>query len=154
MKVKEDLADMIVKAVKLSTKINKSGVEYDYIYPIPRGGYAPAIILSQVTKIPIILDLNHIGDYKVLIVDDICDSGETLKVYAEQGYDTCVYYSREKTKDIPTYYGALSSDWIQFPDEPDNDIDRELLRVKEYLVSGNEGEETTKSLLQDIKNLL
>ena len=53
----------------------KIGLEFKNIYGLPRGGLIPAVILSHQLGIPMVK--GDIGP-DTLIVDDICDSGETL----------------------------------------------------------------------------
>jgi hypoxanthine phosphoribosyltransferase len=79
----------------LEYKINQSNRKYDYICGIARGGLIPAVALSYRLNIPFtsfhwslrdsdqktISDqtLEILNNKNVLLVDDICDSGETLK---------------------------------------------------------------------------
>ena len=46
----------------------------DSIYGIPRGGLIPAVILSHRLQMPLVETIGR----NTLVIDDICDSGETL----------------------------------------------------------------------------
>jgi len=58
--------------------------KYTSIHGLPRGGLIPAVILSHKLKIPYTEKVTK----GTLIVDDIIDSGNTLKKYG--GYDKVV----------------------------------------------------------------
>lgn len=128
----------------------------DVIVGVTRGGLMPAIILSQMLNIEMVPvaysskegngdDLNHKNELpqfhncNILIVDDICDSGHTLKELFDHftmGCNTsvttaCIYYKHHKEPifvpnlkwiTIPT-----NSNWIIFPWEKDILVSKELL---------------------------
>ena len=48
--------------------------KYKNIYGIPRGGLIPSVLISHKFNIPISLVIES----NTLIIDDICDSGETM----------------------------------------------------------------------------
>lgn len=96
-----------------------------YISGIPRGGLIPAIMLSHklnVTYIP----FDHAKKYgrhdlrfkneDILLVDDICDSGVTMKDYAPR-FITATLCMRYISETIPEYYGEKIEDdrWLVFP---------------------------------------
>lgn len=60
-------------------ELSKKKYKFDGIYPIPRGGLIPGVFLSHSLDLPI-LDIYDVTE-KTLIVDDICDTGETLKKF-------------------------------------------------------------------------
>ena len=107
----------------LANQISKMDKKPFYIYGVPRGGSIPAVWLSHKTgikyqqinsvQISKIADLSHI-----LIVDDICDSGETIKKIKEDfpKCQTATLYHKKTAIDKPDIYGAISTyDWIYFP---------------------------------------
>jgi len=116
--------DDIEKLVdKLAEQVNKMDKKPLYIYGVPRGGAIPAVWLSHKTgidyyqlnsaQISKTADLSHI-----LIVDDICDSGETIKKLKENfpKCQTATLYHKETAIDKPDIYGKISTyDWIYFP---------------------------------------
>jgi len=70
--------DMFMEALdKLDIQINR--FKYDGLYAIPRGGLIVGVCLAHRLQLPM-LQKEHITD-KTLIVDDICDTGKTLKKY-------------------------------------------------------------------------
>jgi hypoxanthine phosphoribosyltransferase len=60
---------------RLSHKILTNDLKFKNIYGLQRGGLIPAVMLSHQLGIP--MAKGDIGP-DTLIVDDICDSGETL----------------------------------------------------------------------------
>ena len=65
----------------LCYKIKEQNIHVENIYGIQRGGYIPAVMISHWLAIPIAK--GDIGP-DTLIVDDICDSGETLDKLVEK----------------------------------------------------------------------
>ena len=55
-------------------------IHFDYIYGIPRGGLIPAVMMSHTLNIPLLTDITKHNGKKILIVDDINDSGQTLRL--------------------------------------------------------------------------
>ena len=60
---------------RLIYQIKESGLKFKNIYGVPRGGLIPTVILSHKLNLPLVK--GDIGP-DTLIIDDICDSGETL----------------------------------------------------------------------------
>ena len=96
-----------------------------YISGIPRGGLIPAIMLSHklgVTYIPFDEDKKYgrhnirFKNEDILLVDDICDSGVTMKDYAPR-FITATLCMRYVSETIPEYYGEKIEDdrWLVFP---------------------------------------
>lgn len=65
---------MFVEAISVITEKLKNK-RYNGVYAVPRGGYILAVVLSHKFGIP--LCDKYTKD--TLIVDDICDTGDTLK---------------------------------------------------------------------------
>ncbi len=61
---------------KIATEVSRNYKEIKFIYGIPRGGLIPAVILSHKLGIKLI---NEVFSH-TLIVDDIVDTGETMKI--------------------------------------------------------------------------
>jgi hypoxanthine phosphoribosyltransferase len=114
----------------LAEQINKMDKKPFYIYGVPRGGAIPAVWLSHKTgidyyqlnsaQISKMADLSHI-----LIVDDICDSGETIKKIKENfpKCQTATLYYKETAIDKPDIYGEIVGDeWLVFPWEEEEEI--------------------------------
>ena len=120
----DDIKDVINKVVEKIENLEKKPF---YIYGVPRGGLIPATWISHKTgikyqqinstQISKIADLSHI-----LIIDDICDSGKTLKEIRENYPKVkvaCLYY-KETASEKPDIYGEIVGDeWLVFPWEND-----------------------------------
>lgn len=102
---------------ELSSRILKTH-KHDNIFGIPRGGLVPAVIMSHMTNLPLITDEKKITT-RTLIVDDICDSGETLDVwkYKHPNVDMATIMVRRGQKKVPAYYYAptVEDEWVVFP---------------------------------------
>jgi hypoxanthine phosphoribosyltransferase len=127
----------------------------DLIVAVARGGTIPARVLSDLLEIPyssiqvtLYSDIAHAGaepelkqklsvsaaGKKVLLVDDIADSGRTLN-YAvtylkEQGaamVETATLYFKPTCAVAPDYYEKVTSSWVIFPWEYKETL-REILQ--------------------------
>jgi hypoxanthine phosphoribosyltransferase len=120
----DDIKDVVEK---IAEKINNLERKPFYLYGVPRGGLIPATWLSHKTgikyqqinavQISKMADLSHI-----LIIDDICDSGKTVKEI-RKNYPkvkvACLYY-KETASETPDIYGEIvGDDWLVFPWETD-----------------------------------
>ena len=124
--------DKFVASLELKTK-------YNYLIAIHRGGLVLGTILSNKFDIPLIViysnpnsdevDAKFFSNKSFLIVDDISDSGKTLKTVYDffkkqenQTIDTLCYCMKKTTTFIPTYYNIETSidKWIVFPWEYQN----------------------------------
>ena len=112
----------------LAQKIKASGKKYTAVCGIPRGGYYPAIQLSNILGIPAIT--SPISG--VLIVDDIMDSGETLTPYTQ---DKAVVYCKdiEKAEKSGIFYAEPFNEWLDIPDEKGCGIEDHIRRMLEYI---------------------
>ena len=107
----------------LAKQIEDSKIHYEVIYGLARGGLVPAVMLSHRLKIPMVLNMEEVWRLKVknknsLIVDDISDTGETLKYFYDQKFDIATLFVREHTSKItPKYnYKNINHDnWLLFP---------------------------------------
>lgn len=125
---------------QLAEKINQHNVGggLKNIYGIPRGGYYPAIKLSQLCNLPIITDEQQI-DYTTLLVDDICDSGETLMRYKEKNPVPAVvilFEDESGKRSVYPEYGITVSHqdgWINIPDEKGEGIEDNIRRIFQYI---------------------
>lgn len=100
------------------------GTTFSGVYGLPRGGLVLAVMISHRFGIPMLMSPAP----NCLIVDDICDSGESLLHYVRNssgtsdnyytdGYEIATMYYKENALDItPNYYKYLKEDkWIVFP---------------------------------------
>jgi len=126
----------------LKTLVKKIDKNFDVILPISRGGLSMGQMLGEYYDIREVYAINTIGyedtqkldevnvfnipnlenAYKVLIVDDIVDSGDTLlevlKVLKSE-YPQCIFYTAsifyKPTASIePTWWVKEPKGWIEF----------------------------------------
>ena len=93
----------------LHDNILESDEDFDAVMGLPRGGLIPAVMLSHKTG------MSYAPYGNVLVVDDICDSGKTLKTIQ---FPTAVLHYKPHTSIIePTFYACKfeSDDWIVYP---------------------------------------
>jgi len=99
--------------------------KYDFVYGIPRGGLIIATYISYQLDIEIMVEYGlHIPKEKVLIVDDLVDTGITLEPFVEAGYDTATIFRKERSTVKPTYCSYDNIDnkyWVVFPYERDDE---------------------------------
>jgi hypoxanthine phosphoribosyltransferase len=130
--------------VDLALRIRLSGFEADLIVGVSRGGWAPGRILSdllenthtvnikiefyvglgQTARKPVITQpiSEDIAGKKALVVDDVADTGESLKVAldhvaakgASSAKTATVFYKPHSTFK-PDFFAEETSDWIIFP---------------------------------------
>jgi len=122
----DDIQLLIKKIENLNLNINK-------IYAIPRGGLIPATIISHYfDDIPIVTkieDFDFDTYNKILVIDDLCHTGYTMKNLIKVKMDnvfTAALYVKRKSSFIPDLYieGDIPEDeWILFP--YDNEIKSE-----------------------------
>ena len=130
--------------VGLAHQIQLYDMKLDVIVGVSRGGLVPANTLSQILDVPLIPvsysskkgkgdDKNHhnqlplIADKTILILDDICDSGLTLKEIAtfytlkpgNKIYTAAIYFKAiQNPPIIPNLMWVTipeHSDWVIFP---------------------------------------
>mgnify|MGYP003630627082 CR=1 FL=1 len=93
-----------------------------FVTGIPRGGLIPAVLVSHKFKIPYIgleaaKTLPGALKKEVLVLDDISDSGNTLKQIERHNFITATLAVRYNSLYIPTYIGTTIRDdhWLEFP---------------------------------------
>ncbi len=90
--------------------------EIDSVTGIARGGLIPAVMLSHKLGVPY---TQAVGP-NTLVVDDICDSGVTLK--DAPGVYTATLHYKSSAISKPNVYASLllnESQWISYPWETD-----------------------------------
>lgn len=127
--------------VEMVYNIEKSNIRYDLVIGVQRGGLIPAVHISNALNIPFanlnwshsrgkVKDCNNphliaalTSKQKVLVVDDICDTGITLDeiIKTYPGIHTAVLvYNNINVKNItPNYFGWEinrndTPEWIDF----------------------------------------
>lgn len=111
----EDVTNFVEKIWELCTISNVSGV-----YGVPRGGLVLAVLISYALNVPFL----NAPCKNCIIVDDICDSGETLLHYYKNSsgdgkknyYLVTMYYKENDLGVKPDLYIKNKKDkWIVFP---------------------------------------
>jgi len=137
----DDIYDMLLN---LATRIKRSGFQPDLIVGVSRGGWIPGRILSdllgnahtanvkiefyvgigQTTGKPVVTQpiSEEILNKRVLVVDDVADTGESLLVALEHvrerganGIKTATIYYKPHSKFKPDFFTETTSHWIVFP---------------------------------------
>ena len=83
------------------------------VYGLPRGGLVFAVMISYRLNIPLLL-----APIKgCLIVDDLADTGESLKHYKSRKYQIATMHYNERSCVEPDYYMIKNSheNWIIYP---------------------------------------
>lgn len=102
--------------------IKYSGSTVSGVYGIPRGGLVLAVMLSHKLNVPL---LAAPAD-NCIIVDDICDSGETISHYISNSSNSvssknyhiitlCVRKNSRYISDITSWRPIDAEVWVQFP---------------------------------------
>ena len=104
----------------LAKQIIKSKLEISAIYGCPRGGLIPAVILSHKLGVPFLKedDGETLVDENTLIIDDICDTGETLSQYSEfpSVLTATIHYKPTAMFKPDFYWNTVTEDeWIVYP---------------------------------------
>jgi hypoxanthine phosphoribosyltransferase len=137
-----DVIEFTTKALALRFKLR--GRDFTHIIGIARGGMVPATIMSYIFDAELLgynvssykgkkrgelkviqdVDFDSIDkDAKILVIDDICDSGNTIKHIKEvigNRFSFVRYaalFAKEKSKDVVDHYGVIVQDnnWLVFP---------------------------------------
>lgn len=121
---------------------NFGGIEL--ILGISRGGLVPATLLSQKTNIPMkavdpFSDVSEFVDKKVLIVDDIYDSGRTLKYFKDH---------LPKSEQFVLVTKEDKDSWIVFPWETEEDKTDGLEQSTVTLLRASGDDPTREGLLE------
>jgi hypoxanthine phosphoribosyltransferase len=138
-------SDYHLRAQKLAAAIMNHSGQFDEIIAISRGGLTLGRLLSDMLQLPMATfavqsytDIQKsgeltitqelvepIGNKKILLVDDVADSGKTLKravsylkKFKPKEITTVTMYYKPQSVFRPDYYVAQTTDWIIFPYEP------------------------------------
>lgn len=88
-----------------------------FITGVPRGGLIPAVLLSHACDIPFVSNTSLLRNESVLVVDDIVDSGHSMKVFKEVGYKTCCLHYKKLAVITPDIYAQIADEdtWLIYP---------------------------------------
>ncbi len=149
---REDVMDL---SYELASMIRSSGYEFDVIVGIARGGRIPARILCDLLQCdtlgtmrvrfyadvgkfmdkPVIeQDLNvDVKGKRVLLVDELVDTGKSLKVaiervkeYEPKELKVATYHIKPRTEIIPDFYVTVTDKRVVYP--------REYVEFTNYLI--------------------
>lgn len=83
------------------------------VYGLPRGGLVIATILSNRLNIPMLMAPCD----GCIVVDDLSDSGVTLKHYRDCGYTIFTWGAKPQTSVQPDWFYEMwgQNEWIVFP---------------------------------------
>jgi hypoxanthine phosphoribosyltransferase len=112
---------------------------YQFLYGVPKNGLIIADWLHEMTGIPVKrVDRGNLSRMKpgtVLVVDDLVDSGSTLKPYQKMGHDTLVLYNKHGKVDV-TFPGKRMphGTWIGLPwEKHERNFRTTAIRMLEHL---------------------
>lgn len=116
--------DVNILVEDLCNTITSSGAHITSITGIKRGGLIPAVMISHKLNIPYVGRVNK----DTLVVDDICDTGETLKKSIAL-YTATLHY-RPTARFIPDFYAKeVETEWIVYPwERKDSDAVQDYLK--------------------------
>lgn len=114
----------------LISQLTESGEQFDVVLAIARGGLVPATYIAHALGVSNIVSCKSIPpsfseDTRVLIVDDIADSGTTLMQLTDSmvnKYRVATIFKRFDTVYEPDFYGQeiKHKNWVTFPWEIKN----------------------------------
>lgn len=104
--------DQLVKKIRANEYASS---KLKYVYGIPRGGWPIAVHLSHHLDLDIRFSHPSVGCKidEVLIVDDIADTGVTLRAFQDYCIATIFYKPRSIIK--PQFYIKETTKWVVFP---------------------------------------
>ena len=116
--------DINILVEDLCETIAASGAQIKSITGIQRGGLIPAVMISHKLHIPYVSRINK----DTLVVDDICDTGETLKNTI--GMYTATLHYKPTAIFTPDFYSKeVGTEWIVYPwERGDSDTIQDYLK--------------------------
>lgn len=136
--------EVYVMMIELARQIKSSGYSPQVIVGVSRGGWPPARVMSDLLENPNLANMKvefykNIGvtaqrpkitqpvtseviGKRVLVVDDVADSGQSLRIAhrhlrqkGAQEIRFCTIYLKPKSIFKPNHYAKTTSKWIIFP---------------------------------------
>ena len=121
---------------QIHTQLTEVDYNISHITGIPRGGLIPAVLFSHRYGFKFIelnqaIRLNKSSREKVLVFDDIADTGITLSELDQYNFKTATLTTRKGSKVTPTFTGEIitNDDWLVFPWE-----EKDSKTIQDYLV--------------------
>lgn len=104
------------------------GVKLSGIYGVPRGGLCLAVALSHKMKLPLLDELKD----NVLWVDDVVETGLTIKSYLHSDYE--LYFTSWFGKEVDVYYYSSEdikeNEWLVFPWENKSNAEKDMKKYE------------------------
>lgn len=97
---------------KIADRVKKTGKKFDGVFGIPRGGLVLAVCLSHRLGAPL---LASVASANTLVVDDIADTGVTLKPCYGNNFIATIYYRRQSIVIPDIWLHEKTDKWIVFP---------------------------------------
>lgn len=110
----------------LCEKIPKDLPNVKSLTGVKRGGLIPAVMVSHKLNIPYVDRINK----DTLVIDDICDTGKTLK-RSIASYTAALHYKPHTSSFTPQVYATLheGDEWIIYPwERKDSDAIQDYLK--------------------------
>lgn len=130
--------------ITLATKVKRSGFKPHVILGVSRGGWPPARVMSDLlgnsnlanmkvvfykdigvrNKKPVVTQpvTTEVKGKRVLVVDDVSDSGHSLQVVSNHlrrkgagEVRVCTLYLKPRSVFVPDFYARRTSKWVIFP---------------------------------------
>lgn len=110
---------------KLCAQITKSEIPVKSVLGLKRGGLIPAVMVSHKLGLP----WSDVMLPDTLVVDDICDSGVTLRDCV-CSYTAVLYHKPHTANFVPTLFAAIheGDEWIIYPWE-----NKDSEQIQDYL---------------------
>lgn len=102
--------DISILVEDLCNTISQSGAQIKSVTGIQRGGLIPAVMISHKLNIPYVSRINK----DTLVVDDICDTGETLKNSIAM-YTATLHYKTAASFTPDFYAKETGPEWLVYP---------------------------------------
>ena len=114
-----ELYDAYIDLIVDWTKLGMSEPEIGAIYGLPRGGLPIAVSLSHKLGLPLLMnyyDRKVVTNKKILVVDDIADTGKTLKDFDNKNNVIVTFHYHKQSLVKPRFYCEDKDDkWIVYP---------------------------------------
>lgn len=164
--------------IKQSEKILTNGFQPDIIIGIARGGWIPARLLSDLLgvnnissiKVEFYLDVEktrkkpvliqklpiRISNKKVLLVDDVADTGMSLQLaktyllsYKNIELRIATIYKKPKSGIEPDYYEKITKNWIVFPWEI-KEISKKIVKERKKQDKKSKSTQSKNNLTEEL----
>ncbi len=114
---------LLVSELTNMIKNSKKTKNLKYIYSPPRGGLPIAVHLSHFLELDFLkenVDRTTIPYDQLLVVDDVVDTGKTLKWF--RVFLTASLHYKPKSPFKPNFYVKETTNWIVYPWEKPDEI--------------------------------